>query len=174
MFKKIVVVSLVIAMGLAFIPLTAVQAADEPEGESNPIQPDNHRLERAWFRAQGTYQRAMMRLDRSDEFISLAQQAIDRAGEKGWDTSALQAALASFAAALQDARPILNSANGIINAHKGFDATGQVVDRDQAIETLKELAQHLKDARDTMSGTGQALREALRAFREAHRPNGNE
>jgi ABC-type transporter Mla subunit MlaD len=81
----------------------------------------------------------------------------------------VQTALDAFQAAVQDARPIINSANGIVTSHKGFDDSGKVTDRTQAIETVKELGQHLKDARAAMNGTGQTLRQAIKAFREAHR-----
>ena len=165
--RKMLLAVLVLAIGLAALPLTSVQA----QGLNQEGAPrDNSRLEAVWAREVAAYNRAEARLAGVNEFIAKVQDGIKRANDKGWDTSAVQAALDAFQDAVQDARPILNSANGIVNSHKGFDDSGKVTDRTQAIETVKELGQHLKDAHAAMNGTGKALHEALKAFREAHRP----
>jgi hypothetical protein len=169
--KKMLLAVLVLAIGLAALPLTSAHAAGLDQ-TNTPPQGDNSRLEKIWAREVAAYDKAEARLAKSNEFISKVQDAINKANAKGWDTSAVQAALDAFKSAVQDARPILNSANGIVNSHKGFDDNGKVTDRAQAIETAKELGQHLKDARAAMNGTGKALHEAIKAFREANpRPN---
>lgn len=167
--KKVLLAVMVLTISVASMPWTRASASGLAD-DTNPPQVDNTRLEAAWSRMLTIHDRMTTQLDHADEMISRVQDLINKANEKNWDTSAVQAALDAFQDGIQDARPILNSANGIVTSHKGFDNSGKVTDRDQAVETIKELGQHLKDARTAMGGTGQTLREAIKAFREAHRP----
>jgi hypothetical protein len=130
----------------------------------------NERLEQIWARAQTVFQRQGDRLAKADDFLAKAQPLIDRASQKGWDTSAVQAALNAFAAVIPAAQAAHDPGAAIKTSHNGFDADGNVTDRAAAIETVKSLGQVLKDTRAAMNGTGQALREAVKAFRNAHRP----
>jgi Sec-independent protein translocase protein TatA len=43
-----------------------------------------------------------------------------------------------------------------------------VTDPEKAKETVRQMGEKLKEIRDAMNGTGQALRDAIRAFREAN------
>ncbi|MDP2994951.1 MAG: hypothetical protein Q8N46_07500 [Anaerolineales bacterium] len=95
---------------------------------------------------------------------------MDKANQKGWDTSTFQAALNAFAAVIPAAQSAHDPGAAIIASHNGFDADGKVTDRAAAFKTVKALSQVLKDTRTAMNGTGQALREAVKAFRDAHRP----
>lgn len=167
MLRKLSMAFVVLAVILAAIPLTTVGATGLAD-EGTP--PDNTRLETIWAKQLAAYQRAETMLDRSNGMIAKVQSWIGKANEKGYDTSAIQAALDAYQAAIRDARPDLNSANGIVTSHKGFDDSGKVTDATEAIESIKGLGQHLKDVRAAMNGSGQALREAIQAFREAHRP----
>ena len=95
---------------------------------------------------------------------------IDRMNENGKDTAALQAALDAFEEALKEAHPVYESAKGIINSHQGFDADGKVTDREKAVETVKELRDKMQEVRGIIGEPGVALREAFKAYRDAHRP----
>jgi hypothetical protein len=44
-----------------------------------------------------------------------------------------------------------------------------VQDREKAVETMKALQQVLKDTRTAMNGTGRALWQAIRQWRQEHR-----
>lgn len=170
--KKTVLAVLVLAAGLAAIPSSIASAAglkDElPPAENSLVK--NERLERIWQREQALYQRHTNRLARADEFISRAQALIDKAAGKGWDTTAVQAALDAFASVIPAAQAAHDPGQAIITSHAGFDTDGAVIDRAAAVETVQALGQVLKNTRLAMNGTGQALRVAVRAFREAHRP----
>ena len=65
---------------------------------------------------------------------------------------------------------IYESVKGIINAHKGFDSDGKVTDKELAIETVKDLRAKLKEIRTIVGDPGRALRQAIKAYREANRP----
>ena len=171
-FKKFALSALVLAIGLAALPSTGASAAGLSDQTTPPaIQvADNPRLELAWARAQALYQREDTRLARSSDFINKAQVLIDKADQKGWDTSAVQAALDALASVIPAVQAAHAPGAAILASHAGFDENGHVTDRSAAIETLKALAQVLKDTRTAMDGTGRALREAVRAFRTAHHP----
>src|SRR3990172_6191683 len=101
---------------------------------------------------------------------SKLQERIDEAAENGRDVSAFQAALDAFEASSKSAKPIYDSISGIVALHQGFDANGKVTDSEQAEVTLQAIRAKLKELKSAMGGTGKALREALKAFREANKP----
>jgi len=172
LFKKVALSAMVIAAGLAALPLSGVSAAglsDENTPPTNPA-PGNLRLQSRWVHEQLIYQRQGDELERASGFITWIQDLLNEANAKGWDTSAVQAALDAFSSVIPAAQSAHENGAAIIAAHAGFDASGKVTDRATAIQTAQSLNQVLKDTRSAMNGTGQALREAIRAFRQAHRP----
>ncbi|MGB7873370.1 MAG: hypothetical protein WBL25_03225 [Anaerolineales bacterium] len=172
-FKKTILLTLVAALALAALPLTSVYASGLSDSENPPADTTrltDERLERIWARLQRIYERQGHKLDRSDVIVERVQNLIDRLEENGKDVTALQAALDTFKEALKDAHPIYESAKGIINSHQGFDADGKVTDHEKALETVRELGEKLKEVREIVGEPGKALREALKAFRDARRP----
>ena len=175
LFKKTVLIALVAALALAALPFTNVYASGLADPE-NPLadttQVSDERLERAWARLQRVYERQGRILERADAMVERIQDLIDRMEENGKDVTALQAALDAFDDALKEAHPIYESAKGIINSHQGFDADGKVTDHEKAIETVKDLGEKLKEVRELVGEPGKALRDAIKAFRDARRPAG--
>lgn len=171
LFRKTVLFALVAALGLASLPFVSVSAAGvydptvPPEGER---QISNERLEQVWARQLERYERMGSRFEREDEFLDRIQGLIDRAAANGRDASAVQAALDAFEAALQKAHPIYESANGIVNSHQGFDQNGKVTDAARAQETVKAMRAKFQEIKDAMGGTGRALHQAIKAFRQAN------
>jgi hypothetical protein len=166
LIKKTALSALIMAIGLAALPLTGASASGVND-QSN-LQPDNSRLERVWVREQRIYQRAGNRLAKAGDFITNVQALIERANAMGWDTTSIQAALNALSGVIPAAKTAHAPGAAIINGHAGFDANGKVVDRTTAIATVKSLAQVLKDTQTAMNGTGKALLQAINAFREAH------
>ena len=169
-FKKTLLIAVVAALAVASLPLVSALAAGE--NDPKPPQPDgqvsNEQLERIWARQLRLYERLGNGFDKSDAFVEKAQTLIDKAGENGKDVSAVQAALDAFEKALKDAHPAYESGKGIVNSHQGFDWNGKVTDPEKAKETVKVMGGKLKEIQDAMGGTGRALREAIKAFREAN------
>jgi hypothetical protein len=165
-FKKFALAALVLAIALAAFPFAGASAAGL--NGQNITQPDYSRLENLWARQQATYQRQSDRLSNASTFISRVQALIDKATAKGWDTSGVQAALNALSAVIPAVQAAHDPGAAIIASHAGFDATGKVTDRNTAIATMKSLAQVLKDTRIAMNGTLEALRDAVKAFRQAH------
>lgn len=165
LFKKTILLALVAALGALSLPLVTAAAA----GAEDPSVPPggeltNDRLETIWARQLKAYER----MGKADDFVDKAQSLIDRAGANGKDVAAVQAALDAFEEAIEDAKPLRESAKGIVNSHRGFDGDGKVTDPEKAKETVLQMGGKLKEIREAMKGTGEALREAIRAFREAN------
>jgi len=171
--KKITLAAAVLAVTLALIPASSVAAAgpQDPTTPARNLPDDPGRLGRIWAREKAAYHRQDVRLARTDDFIARIQVLIDKADQKGWDTSVIQVALNAFSSVIPAAQAAHNPGAAIIASHSGFDAEGKVTDRTTAIETVKALHQVLKNTYTAMDGTGHALREAFRDFRSAHRPD---
>ena len=169
LFKKFALGALVLAMGLAAFPVLGASAASLKDQTPPPAsQPDNSRLETVWAREQTIYQREGDLLGKASGVISKIQTLIDKANAKGWDTTAVQAALNAFSSAIPAAQSAHDAGAAIISSHAGFDANGKVTDRTTALATAKSLRDVLQNTRTALDGTGKALRQAIKALREAH------
>jgi hypothetical protein len=166
LFKKFALAALALAIVLAAFPFAGASAAGL-NGQAN-VQPDNTRLENIWARQQATYQRQGNRLENASSFIAKVQTLINKANAKGWDTSAVQAALNALTAVFPAVQAAHAPGAAIIASHAGFDASGKVTERATAIATVKSLAQVIQNTRIAMNGTWRALRDAIQAFRKAH------
>ncbi len=165
LFKKTIVLALVAALAVASLPFVSASAMGVKDPTPPPLgQITNERLERIWARQLRIYER----MGKADAFVEKAQSLIDHAKENGKDVTAVQTALDAFEAALNDARPIYESINGIVNSHNGFDSNGKVTDPEQAKATVQAMREKFKAIHDAMDGAGKALRDAIKAFREAN------
>jgi len=166
-FKKTILVALAAALVFAAFPVTSVfaQGENSPKGELT-----NEKLEQVWARQLKMYERLGKGFDDIDGQIAKFQARIDKAAENGKDVTAIQAALDAFEAALKSAKPTYESMNGIVNSHQGFDANGKVTDAEKAKSTVQDMRAKLKELKSEIGGTGKALRDALKAFREANKP----
>jgi phosphoserine phosphatase len=176
LFRKTIVfpellclLALIAALGMAALPFVSASAAGKYDPPVPPQgQTSSERLERIWARQLRIYERIGNAFEREDAFMEKAQRLIERAKENGKDVSAVQAALDAFEAAVKDAHPIYESAKGIVNSHQGFDSTGKVADPAKAQDTVKAMREKLQNIKAAMNGSGRALREAIRAFREVN------
>ncbi len=168
LFKKIVLLMTIAAfasLGAASQPLVSAFAA----GLNDPSAPPqgkltDERLEKIWAHQLQSYEK----LGKTEDFIGKIQKLIDRASEHSKDMSAVQSALDAFADAVDDAKPIYESGQAIIDSHAGFNADGKVADPEQAKETVRAMSEKMKEIKEAMGGTGKALRDAIYAFRESN------
>jgi hypothetical protein len=164
-FKKTILVALIAALGLASLPFVSVAAQGANDSTPPPAgQVSNEKLEKAWAHQLKLYER----MGKTDEFVAKVQKLLDKASANGKDVSAVQAALDAFNASIKNAKPIYESAKGIINSHQGFDTNGKVTDPAKAQETVKAMHEKMQEIKTAMNGTGKVLREAIKAFREAN------
>jgi uncharacterized protein YbaA (DUF1428 family) len=171
-FKNILLAAMVLALVAAALPWTSVFAAPAADPSTPPAdgEESNTRIEALWTREQNAVERMGKVLDRSTTMTEKVQTWIDKAREDGKDVTALQAALDAYKQAVQAAGPMYEQAQSIVQKHAGFDADGKVTDREQAMQTLKDLGTQLKALREQVGTPGKALREAIKAFREANKP----
>ena len=170
--NRSILAGMAVLLLLAAYPVSTVFATGASDENNPPVPGDlsNERLEKIWARELKTYERMGKMFDLNDTMLEKAQNLIDRAAENGKDVTAVQAALDAFEAAVKNAHPLYESAKGIINSHKGFDDSGKVTDTEMAKETVREMAAKLKEIKDALDGTGRALHEAIKAFRQANHP----
>jgi hypothetical protein len=171
MFKKLMLIGLAIVILVAALPVTSVIAA--PLGDDpNPDKGKGAypRVEKAFERVKGWYNKQGEFIAKSGEFISKAKSLIAKASEKGLDTSAVQSALDVFAGSIPAVKAAHERAGAIISAHNGFDGTGKVTDIKLAVQTVKNVASALQEGRQAHLGKGKALAEAIRAFIRANKP----
>jgi uncharacterized protein YukE len=166
-FKKMILAAMAAALIFAAFPVTSAFAQGEnpPKGVVS-----NEKLEQVWARQLKTYEKIGKGFEDTDAQIAKIQARIDTAAANGKDVTAVQAALNAFESALKSAKPTYASMNGIVNSHQGFDANGKVTDLEKAKSTVKEMHTKLEELKSAMGGTGKALHEALKAFREANKP----
>lgn len=166
-FNKMILVALAAALVFAAFPMTSAFAQGEnlPKGELT-----NEKLEQVWARQLKAYEKIGKGFEDTDAQIAKMQARIDKAAESGKDVTALQTALDAFESALKSAKPNYDSISGIVNAHQGFDASGKVTDAALAKSTVEEMRTKMQELKSAMGGTGKALRDALKAFREANKP----
>ncbi|MEN9562895.1 MAG: hypothetical protein RIR73_1139 [Chloroflexota bacterium] len=156
---------LALALVLAAVPVTNAYAADE-----TPPAPTAEKMEAVWARQLKMYERLGKAFEDTDAHIAKFQSMIDKAAEKGKDVTSLQAALDAYEAALGSTRPAYEALGQVFETHSGFDSNGKVTDLEQAQATVKEVREQAQALRESMGGTFKALREAVKAFREANKP----
>ena len=162
-FKKSILLAIVVVLAVASLPVVSVSASGQndslPQGQIT-----NERLEKIWVRQLRRYKR----LGRTDEFIARLQRLLDRAKAKGRDASTVQAALDAFTAQWKQARPIYEGMQGIVSSHQGFDSNGNVTDSEKAKQTALAMRENFQEIKTVMNGTGKALREAVKSYRQAN------
>jgi len=89
----------------------AAQGVNDPTPPTGEVS--NEKLEQVWAHQLKAYERT----GKTDEFVAKVQKLLDRATANSKDVSAVQAALNAFIESTKDARPIYESAKGIINSH---------------------------------------------------------
>lgn len=116
-----------------------------------------------WLSVQQTH------LDATDQIVSKVQEYIDNQKSQGKDTSALEAALATFQSQVATAQASHDTAADILNTHAGFDDDGQVTDPDQARQTLTSARQSLNDAHLTLRQAERDLHKAVKEYRDQNK-----
>lgn len=165
--RKTILATCISLLAVAALPVTRAFAADEkpPQGEAS-----KERLEKVWARQLQLLERIGKGVENSDARVAKLQEMIDKAAAAGKDVSALQAALDAFEAAMNSAQTAYEGAQAIANSHNGFDENGKVTEIEQAKTTVETMRAKMQEIKSLMKGTGEGLRAALKAFREANKP----
>jgi hypothetical protein len=163
-FKTFIIsIILVAALGLFALPLTPAQAAAETENGGYP------RLEELLRRENYALERQGERLAHTEQVIAKTQALIEKAQEKGLDTSDLEDALATYQERLPAVQAYHDQAASILANPAGFDTDGKVTDRQEAFKTLRSAGEALRRAHLKITEAGMDLRAAVRAFLQANK-----
>lgn len=160
--------TLAMLVALVALAATAGSALAAPPAPKDPAA-NNARLAQAFRHQQQRLAGQAERLKRADEFAGKVEALIAKAKGNGKDTAKLEQALATFRAALGEARAEWQAAADVLKTHAGFGDDGKVTDAEAARATVKAAHDHMQAAHDKAKGGFKALREALKAFRQANR-----
>ncbi len=116
-----------------------------------------YKAEQQWLNSQ------QQAIQKADQAAVQVQQVMDKALEAGLDVTALQNALGQFNSAISTVKTGHQSAAEQLSIHAGFDADGNVIDRQAARITVLDAKQALWKAHVSLS---QAVRDLYRAVSE--------
>lgn len=128
------------------------------------------RLENQYQRLQNLLAKQAERVVKLPELSARVQTRIDALSAKGLDTSVLENALTTFAAAIPEIESLHQSAAAILSSHAGFGEDGKVTDVAAARGTLESAREAMRATHDALRSAVQALLQAMRDFRAANPP----
>ena len=142
--------------------------------QSSPSATRIAALEKAFARENTWLATQASNLQKIEQWVTRAQNLIDKAKAKGWDVDGLEAALNAFQAQIGNAQGLHNTANAILTNHNGFDANGKVTGPGgvAAAQTVRDARQSLRDVRSVMRQAVLDLRSAILTFRREHKGSG--
>ena len=159
---SVLLVAGMLAGSLAFIPASNAMAQENIDGALTTA----YNYELTWLSKQQTA------MDKATQASAKTQELIDKASASGLDVTALQNALGAFNGSMSGVNAEHQSAASVLSAHNGFDAGGNVTDRQAARETVTTARRALGNAHMTMTQATWALRDAVKAWKNATFPQG--
>jgi exonuclease VII small subunit len=153
------------AMSLPAQPAEGAAVAPARENLSASPDQDGALLENLLVRERLALSNQQSRLMLSHTVAESTQEYINRQQQAGKDTAALEAALAAFNQAIASSEANNASAGALLANPAGFDADGQVVDANAALQTLRDAGRLLRQAHLTLTQATLDLRIALQTYR---------
>lgn len=136
---KATAIAVVLTLVLATIPTVAVFAANE----------SNKTIETRWTNAVKAF-------DRQEMYHKTAHRLFESWLESNKNAKASEKA--EVERHLATCNTSLYAAQGVINAHSGFDANGKVIDRAQAIQSIKLLNKYVQQHAASVKNIKEHLR----------------
>jgi len=169
---------------LLFTPVSIAQAAvdDRPLPERTPVPyretlipvretlsalptPNDEYIENLLLREKLALSNQQIRLELSHTVMETTQAYIDRQKSDGKDTTTLENALAAFNQAVLESEEYNATAANLLASPAGFDANGQVIDREMARQTIRAAGQSLRQAHLAITSGTLDLRLAVQTYR---------
>ena len=158
--KKIalaLIVTAILAVAVFAVPLTVQAAA--------PVQTASGiRLENLLLREKLALADQQNRLDYSRQIAANTQTWIDGLNSQGKDTTALVNGLAAFNQGIDSAQASHDTAAGILASPAGFDENGKVADSTQALQTIRNAGNALRQAHLTITQASLDLRVVVNNY----------
>lgn len=164
MLRKVslLLTTLVMMFGLwATVPAQSA-SAQSIQGQEGELA--NERLALVYDRLVFAHQNLNDRIGFANQAADLTQNWIDTLKAEGKDTSSLEAALQTFHTSLTTAQSYADAADSILAIHAGFDDQGNVTDRAQARNSIRETRLNLVDGNETLSDATRALRRTVNDY----------
>lgn len=120
-------------------------------------------------REQLAFSNQAVRLEMSDQVAQTTQAYIDDQKAKGNDTTSLENALASYKVSVDTAQGFHDKAASILANPAGFDADGNVTDKETARQTIHTAAQNLRQVHTNLTNAALTLRAAVKDYRAANK-----
>ena len=174
--KNITRITICILLALSTLPLMAFTGLPSPQAASLAAptrtpragQQIDQEIVFAFQREQNWLELEQIHITQAGQVISKGQALLDKAQSKGVDVADLSAALAAFTTEAANARTTHDQAAAILNARNGFDANGNVVDRQAAHQTVLDALTPLRQTHLTLAKAVLDLRIALQTWRLSH------
>ncbi len=147
-----------------FLPTQNVYA-QSPEQDTGTSHP---RLERILERERSLLDNLQTHLENTPDVIARVEDGISRVQAAGYDTAALEAALASYEQGIAEAQAAADQAAAVLADPAGFDASGLVTDAAAARATLREAGGDLRDALRALRAARLTMRAAVAGWRIDH------
>jgi hypothetical protein len=129
----------------------------------------DERLARLYDREQHWLDLQADNLEHANEAVTRAQERVAGLKSQGKDTAALEAALAAIKQQIAAAQTAHDGAASILASHAGFGDGGKVIDREQARQTVTGAGDALRDAQLALKQARLDLLKALHDWRKANR-----
>jgi hypothetical protein len=170
------VVSGLLVSGVLLVAVAPAFAAgyEAPPTQDGRDERGGGRLEFAYLRLQQAAEGQAMRLDHAGDIVEFVHEWIDELAAQGEDVTLLQDGLDAFRAAIDEAQNYQRQAQAVLDEHAGFDEKGKVVDRQQAVETVRQAGRALRDGHRALKDGTIQLRRAVNDWRRQHRPRSTE
>ena len=146
--------ALVVLGSLFSVPTNVVFAAPATPASYASLTKAYHD-DQNWFKAQH------VNVGRADEVVAQVKALIATAKSDGVSTGGLEAALDVFQAQLRTAKVSHATADAVLDAHRGFDGSGNVTNPVLAAQTVRDATQALSDAHRLLVQSSSDLLTAL-------------
>ena len=159
-----------LAVGAFAVPATYAEGGTPPTPTPKPgeklKETAEKYLSKQFERVQKNLAEFKTHLDKANQVVTKAQETIAEAKSKGKDTTKAEAALATYKAELVKAQASYDATKKIVDAHAGFDASGNVTDIKTAKDTVLDSSKALREGQKILAKATQALQKAVRENRQ--------
>jgi hypothetical protein len=168
----VLVVMLTVSAMLIAVPIGDVQASSTtaipPHDEQTPTGDAGEgwkagMLEKALKRERQVHENLTALLVKADKSVNRLEEAITTGQANDREVSDLQDALEKLTTQIAAARTAHAQVADLLKNPKGFNHDGQVVDRQVALDTIKQIHLVQQDIRQLL---GNSLRETMQAIRD--------
>lgn len=193
--KTLLIIGVVLGITLMALPLSSVLAQEEvpPQSKENegrglgwrkrPFLKRNIKMRDLWSNrpldlAQqyaalvDRYEDVGYRISDTDDVVDKIEARIEKLVEDNQDPSELQAILDVFLENMDMVEEAYENVGDLIETHPGFDDEGEVLDEDQAIATLRSIAEGLLDVHQLAEDARFDLRWDLKTYHYQHNQDG--